>query len=141
MKTPCILWTKSTDACGYGMRKYQGKVVRVHRIAYVIAHDLELDDIKGLLVCHRCDNPPCHNPDHLFLGTHQDNTDDRQAKGRQVVHKGEDHGRAKLTWEAVEAIRKRYVPGVITQAALAKEFGVHHTIISKVLKGQLWRTS
>lgn len=78
----CIEWTKYRLPFGYGQTTHRGKVRLAHRVAYIEAHGLELDDISGMVVMHRCDNPGCVNPDHLELGTRADNNRDMAAKGR-----------------------------------------------------------
>lgn len=79
--TDCLEWTGSLDKNGYGKLKVQGKQYYTHRIAYQLGYGL---DPKELFVCHKCDNPKCVNPQHLFLGTHQDNMDDMLRKGRHT---------------------------------------------------------
>jgi hypothetical protein len=76
--------------CGYGMLNFRRHSVRANRMVYRLVHG-EFDN--ALFVCHRCDNPICVNPAHLWLGTHQDNMDDRNAKGRTA--RGERHGKVK----------------------------------------------
>ena len=76
--TPCWLWKARINTSGYGYFK-SPVGDKAHRYSYTIGKG-EIPD--GLLVCHKCDNPPCTNPDHLFLGSHQDNMDDMHAKGR-----------------------------------------------------------
>ena len=81
----CREWTGARDARGYGMIGYQGKTERTHRVAWILA--------KGPIpahrfVCHTCDNPPCCNPLHLFLGTPVDNMRDAQHKGRKKSGRG-----------------------------------------------------
>jgi hypothetical protein len=90
----------------------------------------------GLQVLHRCDNPPCHNIDHLFLGTHADNMADKKQKGRVVAPVGEDNGQAKLVTADVLAIRR--LRGVRTQRVLAKEFGVSQHTICAVQRRESW---
>jgi hypothetical protein len=92
----------------------------------------------GLEVCHTCDNPPCVNPKHLFLGTHSDNMKDRSAKGRLPSRKGALNPRAKLTPEAVAEIRERYALGDISQARLGIELGVGQSTVSSLLRGETW---
>lgn len=79
----CWLWTGATDHNGYGKVDYRTPLRRTlgaHRISWMLRYG---DIPNGLKVLHKCDNPKCVNPDHLFLGTHQDNMDDMVAKGRQ----------------------------------------------------------
>ena len=89
-------------------------------------------NLGGLHVLHTCDNPLCVNPDHLFLGTHQDNMDDKVEKGRQA--RGEGHGRAKLTEDDVREIKSSDTP----TGELANKFGVHYTTVLKVRLGERW---
>jgi hypothetical protein len=77
----CWLWTGTTDQDGYGIINSQNKNIRAHRWA---AKYLKGLDIDGLCVCHTCDTPSCVNPDHLWVGTTQENTVDRNNKNRQT---------------------------------------------------------
>jgi hypothetical protein len=77
--TPCIEWTGARDRYGYGMRRWNGRTTRAHRVAWEQANG---PIPAGLSVLHRCDNPPCINVDHLYAGTHQDNMRDRGLRGR-----------------------------------------------------------
>lgn len=79
LTTPCIEWTGSRAYNGYGFRRIDGKLHRVHRLAWQQARG---PIPPGLYVLHRCDNPPCYNIEHLFLGTHSENMADMHAKGR-----------------------------------------------------------
>ena len=88
-------------------------------------------------VCHRCDNPLCVRPDHLFLGTNLDNIADRDAKGRQ--NRGEEHPLAKLTEETVMEIRRRYATGRQCQRYLGRLFGVAQRTISHNVHGATWK--
>ena len=79
MPNGCHIWTASVNHKGYGTVGFNGKTYRAHRVSYTI-YKGQIPD--GLQVCHRCDNPPCVNPAHLFLGTQSDNEKDKIAKGR-----------------------------------------------------------
>lgn len=78
----CWEWRGATDPDGYGVLRYQRSRMRAHRVSWQLANG---PVPKGLHVLHSCDNPPCVNPDHLFLGTHQDNVRDRDQKKRGKV--------------------------------------------------------
>lgn len=80
--TGCWLWDRALKGCGYGHKMYQGKLQGAHRISWQI-HRGPIPD--GLWVLHKCDVMRCVNPDHLFLGTHQDNVDDKHRKGRDLL--------------------------------------------------------
>ena len=100
--TGCHEWVAGKFADGYGAIWDEKQNFRAHRVSY----ELSVGPIpKGLLVCHRCDNPKCVNPDHLFLGTSTDNMRDMVEKGRNFNQKGESHNQAKLTEEDVLGIR------------------------------------
>ena len=76
----CWVWTAATNSRGYGHATFDGARTYAHRIAYTLAYG---PIPEGMFVCHRCDNPPCCNPAHLFVGTAADNAQDMAAKGRQ----------------------------------------------------------
>lgn len=80
--TGCIYWLANRDKNGYGLFQLNGKTVRVHRYTWIINNG---SIPNGLLVLHRCDNPPCQQIEHLFLGTPQDNMTDKLTKGRQII--------------------------------------------------------
>jgi hypothetical protein len=89
-----------------------------------------------MFVCHRCDNPPCVNPAHLFLGTAADNNRDRHAKGRSKnLDRGARHPKAKLTELQVAELRRLRLRGWI-QADLAVRFGISRGNISKIVNGR-----
>ena len=79
MNSQCIIFQGFKDSAGYGHTTHGGKKLSAHRKAWLIANG---DIPPGMVVCHKCDNPSCINPDHLFIGTHADNARDRDSKGR-----------------------------------------------------------
>jgi hypothetical protein len=123
----CIIFAGPKNRQGYGRVYIRGKGSQkkfsAHRIAYADAHDLDVEAMGGV-VLHSCDNPSCINPDHLTLGTDQDNMADMVRKGRSL--KGERSPQAKLNREMIEEICKRYKKGcrISGAPALAKEFGI-----------------
>lgn len=126
----CWPWLGGCKPNGYGTLSIAGKGYSTHRIAYEVAVGLIPD---GLFVCHRCDNPPCCNPAHLFLGTPSDNTRDMHAKGRLPSRKGERHPLSKLSNAQREEIvaRRKYGERGID---LAREFNVSQPTITRLVK-------
>jgi len=139
--TGCIEWTGALHR-GYGrnaFRDEEGKWFSkyVHRVAY----EEYVEQIpSGMCVCHRCDNPKCINPEHLFLGTNKENTHDKINKGRENYSpvRGEKSGQAKLTEKQVILIKQLYNYG-ITQKKIASEFGVAPLAIRSIVNGKTWR--
>ena len=110
--------------------------ISAHRLAYLTWKG---DIPQGLEVCHICDNPCCINPEHLFIGTRQDNIDDRERKGRNVVKVGEENATSKLTKKDVENARKeRFLKGTTFQA-LANKYGVCKHTMMNAIKGITWK--
>lgn len=131
----CWEWRKYANEHGYGRLKVAGRMELAHIVAY---RSFRGEIGPGLCVCHRCDNPLCINPLHLFLGTHEENLLDMRTKGRQV--KGETHYRAKLNAQKAQAIRDRYASGSASMTELAEQFGVTSGAISAIVHGHTWRT-
>lgn len=136
----CQIWlSRSRNPYGHGQMGVNGKTIMAHRVAWICAHG---HIPAGMLVLHRCDTPGCINPNHLFLGTHQDNEDDkvrkgRQARGEKLAHpraSGEKNGNSKLTANEVRAIRAMNAP----QRRIAEQFGVTQAIISKIKRNEVW---
>lgn len=101
IKTPneCWIWQGHTER--YGHISYQGKKWGAHRLSWTLSNSKDIPN--DMYVCHHCDNPRCVNPNHLFLGTTQDNTRDKTIKGRQT--KGEEFWSSKLTEQDILDIR------------------------------------
>ena len=135
----CWLWTGCIDNKGYGMigvgRRIDG-MVRSHRVAYEL-HNGAIPKGKGhngTCVCHKCDNPLCVNPAHLFIGSNFDNVADRVAKGRSSS--GETHCCAKLTDAQVAQIRS--LAGTMLHREIAALFGVGRSHVGGIIRRE-WR--
>ena len=135
--TKCWEWQGFKDRDGYGQISYKSKAFLVHRIAYMFYHQLNEDDISNRVVMHLCDNPSCVNPDHLKLGTQQENIIDMHKKGRAPNRSGENNPNAKLTDFQVQKIKELYALG-ISQEELAKMFNVSRRTIHNIRKGVTW---
>ena len=128
---PCWVWTGRTIR-GYGQMRWHRTIRYTHIISWFLSHHGEWPTEDTL---HRCDNPACVNPGHLFLGTHQDNMRDRNSKGRQA--RGERQHGAKLTASDVVAIRQARADGK-SPADLAAEYGVSRRAIYSATNGDTW---
>lgn len=129
----CWIWMANSHRQGYGKIYYQGKTAMAHRVSYEL-HSGEIPE--GMCVCHRCDVTGCVNPDHLFLGTNQDNMTDKINKGRHKgAKKGEQHHNAKLTATDISEIRE----SVETQKELAKRYGVSQATVHNIKAEKRWR--
>jgi hypothetical protein len=126
----CWEWQGSRSKTGYGRFGFKLAVVLAHRMCWFLVHD-EHPNEKHVL--HTCDNPSCVNPQHLRLGTHDENMKDATAKRRNAY--GKRHGRRKLTEEEVLAIRAS--DG--THAAIAARYGVAPSAITRIRQRVLWR--
>lgn len=152
----CWEWSGTRNNSGYGMFFFAPtNVIRsrsfipcgAHRLSWILANGRSIDD--GLFVCHRCDNRPCINPAHLFLGTALDNVRDAISKGRMptagvdrnysYMARGEASGKSKLTEAQVREIRRLRAEEGLTRVELAARFGVSRTPIADILAGRTWR--
>jgi hypothetical protein len=127
----CWLWTGASDKDGYGTIRNVGKLCKAHRISWL----LSFGDPGKMFVCHRCDNPRCVRPGHLFLGTHTDNQRDAWSKGRKVANRGESQWSSKLTASLVLEI----LASPLSTSALAERLGVHRVTVHDVRAGRTWR--
>lgn len=129
----CQLWLGERIRGRYGRVRWRGRKILAHRATW----ECERGPIpEGMQVLHRCDNPPCRNIDHLFLGTNAENAADRDAKGRQIVLRGEAHGCAKLT--EVQVIDIRAIQGV-PQEVIAAMYGVSQRMVSLIRNRENWK--
>ena len=141
----CWEWIAKTYKDGYGRFKVDNKEIASNRLSW----ELHYDKIpKNLYVLHKCDNPSCVNPEHLFLGTKKDNMQDAKIKGRlknnfekghNFSPKGEKHWKAKLTEEKVKEIRMLYKTENYTQKEIALLFKVTISNISNIIHNKTWK--
>lgn len=144
----CLVWTGATSN-RYGRVGVNRRSVPAHRVAWALTRG---PVPEGLHVLHRCDNPPCVRPDHLFLGTPTDNMRDAARKGRLLtgdlnpsrrlrerVARGEGHTAAKLTEADVVAMRRRYAAGGVRYQDVANEYGVSKRTAYDAIVGLTWK--
>jgi hypothetical protein len=148
----CWLWTGDKIRHGYGHIRSDARG-RQRTLAHRLSWSIHFGEIPaGIQVCHHCDNPPCVRPDHLFLGTQQDNMRDMLFKGRvptgdahvwrrrpELVLRGSRAPRAKLTEEQVDAIREARKTDHPSYSQLAKQYGVTIGAIGSIIRGDNWR--
>jgi len=128
----CWILMTSTDTSGYARLGVNGKLRLAHRVSW----EVHIGPIpEGVCVLHRCDTPSCVNPNHLFLGTKRDNTQDCINKKRRPVFNGEPHGMSLLSEEDVLKIRvdKRF------QKSIAIEYGIDRTTVSDIQRKKTWK--
>lgn len=137
----CWNWDRGLNGKGpitcYGVIWFDGKKHKTHRLSMLLSRG-PFDE--NLMVCHKCDNPRCCNPNHLFIGTAKDNSQDCKSKGRMNRELGSQRYNAKLTEEAVAEIKaqapfRKYGWG----RAMAKKYGVAPTAINNIVRGRRWR--
>lgn len=134
-KKKCWTWTGAVSAEGYGTLRINSKTWLAHRFAWTLTYGSVANDT---CVLHRCDNPPCVNPDHLFSGDRSINNKDKVLKGRQSRHDGIKNPNAKLTTEQIKEIRALYATGQYKQVELAARFGVIQPHISRIIRKEAW---
>lgn len=134
----CWPWVGAKTTKGYGhFRQSKTRQMLVaSRASYFLEHGV---DPSHLQVCHTCDNPPCVNPKHLFLGTAKDNSDDKIRKGRYVSsNQGRTtNGRSILSEEDLENVKRRILSKE-TNKSIAADYRVHHSTISAIRRGKTW---
>lgn len=124
----CWLWTGCKNTSGYGMAN--------HRVASRVSYEIHIGQIpKGLLVCHKCDNPACVNPEHLFIGTRSQNLKDMVSKNRHY----KNGARKKLNANQVVEIRSFYQNKTFNQPELAIKYNVANTTIWQIVNRRKWK--
>ena len=136
LETPCWEWKKGRHKFGYGQIHYGGRCENIHRVSWVIWKG---PIPKGLSVLHRCDNPPCCNPDHLWLGTQAQNVMDAFIKRRNSAARGEASAKAKLTESSVRTIRAWKRQGRFSTKTLSKMFNVTTRQILSIANRESWK--
>lgn len=131
----CWEWQGHRQSRGYGIIGVNRKQVLTHRLSWELANGPIPD---GKNVCHKCDNPPCVNPRHLFIGTQADNMADKSKKGRAGALAGEKHPRSKLTEMDVKCIRYLLSIGY-TQQEIADKFNISQSNVNSINLRQLWK--
>lgn len=134
----CWAWGGNRVKSGYGRVDFGGRKYILHRIIYKLCVGELATRVQA---CHKCDNPICCNPSHLFAGTASDNQRDSVAKGRNRTPRlnGSAHPGAKITEDDVREIRRRAAEGPLgTKKALAEEYGVSQACISEIVNGKKW---
>lgn len=135
--TGCAEWTGARDADGYPSvsRRIDGRTVHYKAARIVLAEMLGRPLTDAECALHRCDNPPCIERSHLFVGTKGDNSRDMMSKGRgrQQLRPGAANRNAKLTDADVRAIRASYAAGSATLVQLGEQYGVHHSAVSRIV--------
>lgn len=130
----CWPWLGAKDSLGYGKLMHEMRPQRAHRVAFFLRNGSWPDN-----ACHKCDNPSCCNPDHIFDGTRAANMKDMVAKGRHNTPRGERHGGAVLNDAKVREMRREYGLGCISLEGLASKAGCSFSTAQRVISRKNWR--
>lgn len=133
-----------TGSGGYGRFRIGDRKFNAQRVSYWLYREFGITNLltysrSNEIVCHRCDNPACVNPSHLFLGSDKSNAQDKARKHRGNAPRGIKHGGAKLTEAQVLEIKQRYQSGETSHTKLATLYGVTRGPITAILNGKTWK--
>jgi predicted DNA-binding protein YlxM (UPF0122 family) len=128
----CWVWTGATEGGGYGTIGVNGGSMGAHRYSYKL-HNGEIPE--GAFICHKCHNPPCVNPDHLYAGDAKTNAQDAIDNGDWPELYGEEQGHASLTNAEAESLRNEYAAGA-TVAELSDDYDVSAGSVSRIINGK-----
>jgi hypothetical protein len=136
-ETGCWNWQKKLDKKGYGRIRVKDtnskdRMMLAHRASFEVHHG---QIPSSTLVCHKCDNPRCVNPSHMFIGTHKDNSDDKINKGRDRHATGEENGISKINQKTVDEIRA----SALSLRQLASIYGLSYGHVGKIKRNEFWR--
>lgn len=133
----CWLWQGYRERAGYGVFRLSGASIKAHRQAWINTYG---PIPEGLYVCHKCDNPPCVNPTHLFLGAPRDNSRDAAQKGRikNGDQRGESNNAAKLSLQLMRRIKRARESG-LSYRAIGARFKISHTHARHIATGLRWQ--
>lgn len=133
----CWLWESTLFSSGYGTFRMLNRSFRAHRVAYSIINGAIPSG--SFVVAHRCDNPKCVNPNHLFLTNQKGNANDRDAKERRVdIPRGAVNGNSKLSTEKVIEMRRRYSDGVISLKSIGLDYGITASNVCAIINRKTW---
>lgn len=132
----CWLWIGAKNNTNYGYIRVGDKMKNAHRVSWEITNG---PIPKDLFVLHKCDNPSCVRPDHLFLGTHQDNMTDKKSKGRAIGRPGENHHNSKFTEKDILKIRELFDSGKMREVDLCEHYNVKQSTMSAILLKRTWK--
>lgn len=141
----CWLWVGAVNSSGYGSFRFRGRAVASHRVSWILTfgeiEQLLNVDVRGTCVLHKCDNRKCVNPNHLFLGTHEENMKDMAVKGRGKTKEqfGEFNPCSKLTTNDVLQMRILYASGNYRLTDLANKFNIAFQTVSDITRRKRWR--
>lgn len=132
----CIIWTGARNRDGYGSYRFEGSAQLDHRASWKIFFGSISNKMN---ILHRCDNPPCVNPKHLFLGSQKDNVRDMYLKGRGNNVRSSKVRTSKLSNRDIKSIRKSYSAKEYTQQELANHYKVSQTMIGYIVRNIWWK--